>query len=266
MKRLKSGLVGITAVFFLFACSETPITGKKVFIVTSESQEMQLGVQAYDEILRKSRLSGDRRLTELVQRVGNRIAKVANKPDYRWEFRLIDSKEKNAFCLPGGKVAVYTGIFDVFDNEAELAAVLGHEVAHATARHAGQRITLGFGEELGFAALTQLIGGADTVGKKILLQALGVGATIGTVLPFSRSHESEADYIGQVYMAMAGYEPGAAVTLWEEFAKQSGGAPPEFLSTHPAPEHRIEELRGHLADAENYYRNAPERYGLGEPL
>lgn len=249
----------------LVACSKTPITGKSVFILTSEAEEAQLGEQAYAQVLRENRISDDRARSEAVERAARRIAAVANKPEYKWEFRLIESKEKNAFCLPGGKIAVYTGIFDVLSSEGELAAVLGHEVAHATARHGGQRITLLFGEQIGFAALEALIGGADTFEKKALMQALGVGATLGTVLPFSRSHEAEADYIGQVYMAMAGYDPAASVTLWESFANQSARVP-EFLSTHPDPRNRIAELKGHLPESKTYYDKAPQKYGTGQPF
>jgi len=262
---MRSKLVLILLPLWLVACAKTPITGKQVLIFTSEAEEAQLGDEAYAQILRENQLSNDTARTEDVLRVARRIATVADRRDFKWEFRLIESKEKNAFCLPGGKIAVYTGLFQVLSNEAELAAVLGHEVAHATARHAGQRITLMFGEQVGFAALEALIGGTNTFEKKILMSALGVGATLGTVLPFSRSHESEADYIGQVYMAMAGYDPAASVTLWESFSKQSAKIP-EFLSTHPDPANRITDLRGHLADSKPYYDQAPQKYGLGEPF
>ncbi len=258
-------LIWILLPLWLIACSKTPITGKQVLIFTSEAEEAQLGDEAYAQILRENQLSKDTSRTETVLRVAKRIADVAEHPDFKWEFRVIESKEKNAFCLPGGKIAVYTGLFDVLSNEAELAAVLGHEVAHATARHAGQRITLMFGQQIGFAALQALIGGTDTFEKKLLMSALGVGATLGAVLPFSRSHETEADYIGQVYMAMAGYDPAASVTLWESFAKHSAKMP-EFLSTHPDPQNRIAELRGHLPGSRPYYDRAPQKHGLGGPI
>lgn len=259
----RTGLIGLVPFLVILACAKTPVTGKQVLIFTSESQEAELGKKAYDEILVKFRVSSNRAWTDVLNRVAGRIAAVANKPDYQWEFKLIESKEKNAFCLPGGRIAVYTGMFEMFANEAELAAVIGHEVAHATARHAGQRITLQYGQEFGFAALAQLLGGTDTIEKKILMQALGVGAALGVALPFSRSHEGEADQIGEVYMAMAGYEPSAAITLWQTFAKNPSKLP-EFLSTHPAPEKRIEALRQHLPEAQVYYQQAPHKYGLGE--
>jgi metalloendopeptidase OMA1, mitochondrial len=262
LKRI--GLMWSMSFFIVVACAKTPITGKQVFIVTSESQEAELGLKAYEEILQKSQISNNRARTDVLNRVASRIAAVANKPEYKWEFKLIESKEKNAFCLPGGKIAVYTGIFDLFTNEAELAAVVGHEVAHATARHAGQRITFQFGTEIGFAALSELMG-TDTLEKKILIQALGLGTTVGAVLPFSRSQEGEADFIGEVYMAMAGYDPSASITLWQAFAKNPTKAP-EFLSTHPAPEKRIVALTEHLPEAQGYYQQAPNKYGLGERL
>ncbi len=253
----------VMLVLIVIACAKTPVTGKQVFILTSEAEEAELGRQAYQEILAKSKLSTNRGWTEVVNRAAGRIAKASNKSEYEWEFKLIESAEKNAFCLPGGKIAVYTGMFEILSNEAELAAVLGHEVAHATARHAGQRITLQFGEEAGFAGLAALMGGTDTLGKKILMQALGVGAAIGAVLPFGRSQEAESDQIGEVYMAQAGYDPSAAVTLWQTFAKSSSKMP-EFLSTHPNPENRISALSQHLPEAQVYYTQAPQKYGLGE--
>lgn len=261
----RAGLVLLMPVLIIIACSETPITGRQAFILTSESQEAELGKTAWDEIIVKSSLSQNRARTDLVNRVAQRIAAVANKPEYKWEFKLIESKEKNAFCLPGGKIAVYSGMFDILGNEAELAAIIGHEVAHATARHAGQRITMQFGTQIGFAALTQLLGGSDTFEKKLLIQALGVGATLGAALPFSRSQEGEADHIGEIYMAMAGYEPSASVTLWQTFAKHSSKMP-EFLSTHPPAEKRIVDLNAHLAEARTYYEKAPQKYGLGDTL
>ncbi len=256
----------IFAFFFLtiviIACVTTPETGRKAFIVTSEAQETHLGVEAYKEVLSKNKMSQNVRWNEILQRVGKRIAQAANKPEYQWEFVLLDSPEKNAFCLPGGKVAVYTGILPVAGNEAGLATVLGHEVAHAIARHAGQRITLALGTQLGLAALDAAMGGDDNnQTKQILLAALGVGTKIGISLPFSRSNEAEADEMGLIYMARAGYDPKEAVRFWDKFSHE-GGSPPVFLSDHPASRARKEALEKELPKAETIYDRSP-KFGLG---
>jgi len=249
----------------IFGCVTTPETGRKAFIITSEAEENQLGLQAYKEVLSKEPLSSNARWNEILQRVGTRIAGAANKPEYKWEFRLIESKEKNAFCLPGGKVAVYTGILSVMKNEAGMAAVIGHEVAHATARHGGQRITMAFGTQLGLAALSAALGsGENSTSKQLLMGALGLGAQVGAVLPFSRANESEADEIGLIYAARAGYDPREASVFWGRFASE-GGKVPTFLSTHPSSASRQAALQSQASKVMPYYDRSP-KYGLGETL
>jgi metalloendopeptidase OMA1, mitochondrial len=251
--------------FLLTACVTTPETGRKAFIVTSEAEETQLGTQAFAEVLQKEKLSGNAKWNASLQKVGKKIASVAGKPGYQWEFRLIESKEANAFCLPGGKVAFYTGIFPYLKNEAGLAAVMGHEIAHATARHAGQRITTALGTQLGVAALGSILGGKDAQSRDLLLGALGLGFQVGVSLPFSRSNEAEADEIGLKYMAKAGYDPRQAPEFWSRFAKAGGGAPPEFLSTHPASGTRQEALQAQLPQVLPLYERS-DRLGAGEAL
>lgn len=252
---------------FLFTgCVTTPETGRRAFIITSEAEENALGKQAYGEVLQKERVSPNARTTDLVRRVGQRIARVANKPDYEWEFNLLESKEPNAFCLPGGKVAVYTGILPYADNEAGLATVLGHEVAHATARHGGQRITMSMGTQLGLVALSHILGGKESQNKNLLLAALGVGTTVGVILPFSRGNESEADEIGLRYMTRAGYDPHEAPQFWDRFSRASqGGKVPTFLSTHPGSESRKTALEKQLPQVLTDYERSP-KYGLGEKI
>ncbi len=246
-------------------CVTTPETGRKAFILTSEDQEMALGEQAFREVLHKERISSNRTMNDIVLRVGQAIAAAARKPEYNWEFKVIESKEKNAFCLPGGKVAFYSGIFSVCENEAGLAAVMGHEVAHATARHGGQRITLALGTQVGLAGLNAILGGEQGDGRRnLVLAALGVGTTIGVVLPFSRANESEADEIGLIYMARSGYDPREAPRFWERFAKYSGGVP-TFLSTHPSSESRQRAMLEMLARVAPIYDRSP-RVGIGERL
>lgn len=245
------------------ACVTTPETGRQAFLLTSESQESQMGEQAYSEVLKKERLSSNAKWNEIVKRVGTRIAAAANKPDYKWEFKLIESKEQNAFCLPGGKVAIYTGILSVCQNEAALAAVMGHEVAHATARHGGQRVSVAMGTQLGLLGLSAILGGEQSQEKNMLLAALGIGSQVGVVLPFSRSNESEADEIGLVYMSRAGYDPAEAPRFWDRFSQVTKGAPPEFLSTHPASANRKAALEAQLPKANALYSNSP-KYGIGD--
>ncbi len=268
-RRRFASLLGMRqARYFLFllllvGCVTTP-SGKKAFIITSESDEAGLGSQAYQELLSKERISRNAKWNEILKRVGARLARVANKPGYKWEFTLIDSPEKNAFALPGGKVAFYTGILRVCQNEAGIATVMGHEIAHATARHGGQRMTTAFGLQLGLAGLNAILGGEEgSDQKKLLMAALGAGAQIGVMLPFSRSHESEADLIGLRYMAEAGYDPREAPRFWGRFA--SSGEPPEFLSTHPNSRGRQAALAADLPKVMPLYEVSP-RYGLGETL
>ncbi len=252
-------------VFLLLGCVTTPESGRRALVLTSEAEEAEMGRQAYAEVLSKERVANNPKWNSLLQRVGQRIAAAARKPGYGWEFKLIESKEKNAFCLPGGKVAVYTGIMTVFENEAQMAAVIGHEVAHATARHGGQRITVALGAQLGMTALGAVVGGEDSKEKQVLLAALGLGANVGAILPFSRSNETEADEIGLVYTARAGYDPREASRFWEKFAKESGGAPPTFLSTHPSSSSRQENLRNRVGSVMGEYDRSP-KYGTGERI
>jgi metalloendopeptidase OMA1, mitochondrial len=247
----------------LAGCVTTPETGRQALIVTSEAQENQMGEQAYREILAKERRSNNSRWTEIVQRVGQRIAAAANKPGFQWEFVLVESKQQNAFCLPGGKVAIYTGILPIAKNEAGLATVMGHEVAHATARHGGQRMTTALGVEVVQAGLAAALGGKDPQKRKTVLAALGVGGMVGVMLPFSRSNESEADQIGLVYMARAGYDPREGPDFWQRFAASAGSGGLEFLSTHPNSKGRSEAMQAQLPAVLPLYENSP-KYGSGE--
>jgi predicted Zn-dependent protease len=255
----------ICSLLFLNGCVTNPETGRKSFLLISEGEEMQLGGQAYQQVLAKNQLSKRKDWNEILQRVGKRISQVANKPNFNWEFKLIESPEKNAFCLPGGKVAVYTGIMPILKNEAGMAAVLGHEVAHATLRHGGQRLTANLGTQLGVLVLGQILTGKDNSNRQLILAALGIGAQVGVILPFSRSNEEEADEIGLRYMARAGYDPHEAPLLWERFGASEKGGPPAFLSTHPSSKSRQEDLEKQLSSVLPAYEKSP-RYGLGATL
>ena len=239
----------VLAFLCIASCVSAPYTGRRQLMLVSESDEVGSGQQAYREILRDSVSSADPEALRIVRRVGEKIAVAANKPDYRWEFRVINDPDMvNAFCVPGGKVAVYTGIFPIARDEAGLAVVLGHEVAHALLRHAGERMSQS--EILG-AGMT--LAGVSGVNPQIL-QALGLGASVGLVLPFSRSQESEADHVGLILMAKAGYDPRVALDVWDRMARKEKGAPPAFLSTHPGYETRVEQLRTFMPEALSYYQ------------
>ena len=241
---------------FLIACATVPITGRSQLLLLSESAEVQMGLDAYRQVLRKAKLSTDAAATEQVQRVGRRIAEATGRTDYQWEFTLIEDKQANAFCLPGGKVAVYTGILPVTRDEAGLAAVLGHEVAHAIARHGGERVSEGLLVQVGLAATQVALSRNDPATVQQVTVLLGAGATVGLLLPWSRSQESEADHLGLIYMAKAGYHPAAARDLWmrmDEAARGRGG-PPEFLSTHPSTATRIRQIEAWIPEALRYYQ------------
>lgn len=248
----------------LAGCYRAPGTGRDQLIFFSEEKELQFGLQAYREVLRGARLSENPEITEMVQRVGRRIAKAANKPEYQWEFAVIDDDHMiNAFALPGGKVAVFTGILKHTKNEAGLATVMGHEVAHALQRHGVERMSRSIIDQiaqlgaLGAAASGHAGGGAI----QGLLGAYGVNVS----LPFNRKQESEADYIGLRLMAEAGYDPREAVPFWERMSGcprqmigklcfRSQQAIPEFLSTHPSDVTRINQIEAWIPDALRYYR------------
>jgi metalloendopeptidase OMA1, mitochondrial len=263
--------LGSFSILFLITLGCTTISGtnKHAFLITSPQEEARMGISAYREILNKEKESTNRRAQKILERVGNRIAQVAearHQLGFKWEFKLIESTQPNAFCLPGGKVAVYTGILKVMQNEAALAVVLGHEVAHATLRHGGQRIAQNM-------AVTGLVTGAalaggfikDTNTRRVAISALGAGATVGLILPFSRSNESEADSFGLEYAAAAGYDPSEALNFWKRMSESGGNKAPEFLSTHPADASRIRNIEALLRNVEPLYLNSP-RYGLGEKL
>lgn len=250
----------------LTGCYRAPGTARDQLIFFSEEKELQFGIQAYREVLRQARLSSNVEINEMVQRVGQRIAKVANKPEYQWEFAVIaDDKMVNAFALPGGKVAIFTGILKHTKNEAGLATVMGHEIAHALQRHGVERMSRSIIDQivqlgaLGAAASGQAGRGAGAIAG--ILGAYGVNVS----LPFNRKQESEADYIGLRLMAEAGYDPREAVLFWERMSGcprqmigkvcfRSQHAIPEFLSTHPSDVTRINQIEAWMPETLRYYR------------
>ncbi len=257
-------LVSLLALFaVLAACATNPVTGRRSLQLVPESQMQALGLQAYQQVMANARVSTDARKTEIVRRVANRIAAVTHK-DYAWEVNLIDSNEANAFVLPGGKIVVYSGILPICENEAGLAFVLGHEVGHAVARHGGERVSQSLVVEAGLTAADLSL--RNNSQRGLIMAALGVGTQYGVMLPFSRDNESEADHMGIVYMAEAGYDPTEAPKLWQRMAASGGQQPPEFLSTHPSHATRIRRLNDLLPKALSIYKAAEPQYGLGERL
>ncbi|WP_456433096.1 M48 family metallopeptidase [Thermosulfuriphilus sp.] len=244
--------------FLLSACATAPITGRQQLILIDPKTELALGLQAYREILKEAKLSQDPQINALVERVGWRIAKATGHTNYDWEFKVIDDpKTINAFCLPGGKVFVYTGILSVTQNEAGLATVIGHEVAHALAHHGAERLSLALLADLGEKALVSLLNLDDSRVRRIFYAAYGLGTNIALILPYSRTQELEADEIGLFLMAKAGYDPREAVRFWKRMLKLSQGRPqlPAFLSTHPPDEERIKHLEDLLPRVlDVYYR------------
>ena len=218
-----------------------------------ESAELQMGLTSYQEVLKNSRLSTSSTVNEQVTRVGKRIAEATGKTDYQWEFKAIDDKQANAFCLPGGKVAVYTGILPLTKDDAGLAAVVGHEVGHAIARHGGERISQTLLVQGTLTGVQLALSRGDPAMVQMVMSALGAGATVGVLLPWSRAQESEADHLGLIFMAKAGYHPSAARDLWVRMSQAGGEKPPEILSTHPSDATRIRQIEGWLPEAMRYY-------------
>ena len=255
--------IGVTVVS---GCETNPYTGRSQLLMTSVSEEMQLGAQAYSQVKNdpKLRQSQDPREIEPVKRIAARIIEAAKRSKYaemaqqfQWEVTIIkDDKTANAFALPGGKMAVYTGIFPMAKTEAGLAAVMGHEVVHALARHGAERMSQGQLTNVGLQVLGAAAGGGML--GQAAMAALGVGAQVGVLLPFSRKHESEADYVGILLAADAGYDPREAVALWERMGQMSGGgALSEFMSTHPSHETRIAQLKKWMPEDMAIYQSKP---------
>lgn len=250
-------IAGLLALAGLWSCATNEM-GRRQLMLVSEAQEQQLGLQGYQEVLSTERISADPRETEPVQRVGRRIAAAANRPDFQWEFTVIvDDQTVNAWCMPGGKIAFYTGIFPVLQDEAGMAFVMGHEVSHALLRHGGERISQQMAAGTVGTLLAAGIGGRDAESQQLVLGAFGAAANVGFLLPFSRKHESEADALGLTLMARAGYDPRASVETWKRMQQLAGGGgTPEFLSTHPSHETRIEDLEALMPAALAEYEKA----------
>lgn len=247
-------------------CKTAPETGRKQLLLVPESQEITLGAQAFDKVSTDAEVSSNAEMSAVVRRVGERIAEHSGRTDFDWEFKLFASAEQNAFCLPGGKVAIYEGILPVCQNEAGLAVVMSHEVAHALARHGGERMSQTMAvdgvKNFGNLLAKKYVPGRD----ELLMQAYGVGSQYLVILPYNRKQESEADHIGVMLMSKAGYDPAEAPRFWSRFAALKGEDQTiEFMSTHPADQRRADDLMKLMAQASDHYSNSA-RLGLGQNL
>ncbi len=254
-----------------FGCRTTPITQRRQLLLVPESQEVQMGVAAYEEVKTKNKISTNAKYKEVVDRVGQRLAAAAKQQNlgtnFDWEFVVIADQTQNAFCLPGGKVAFYEGILPVCQNEAGVAVVMSHEISHALARHGGERMSQQLQVEGAGKILQAVVKKKAADKEEVFMTAYNAGAKYGFVLPYSRKHESEADEMGIHIMSQAGYDPSEAPKFWERFASaKSGDAPPEFASTHPSDASRAAALKALLPKALEEYQAAPTKHGVGVPI
>lgn len=259
------GIFALIIMMVILTCATAPLTGRKQLLLIPDSELNAMSFQQYSEFVSSHKLSDNNQQTAMVKKVGTKIQKAVEQyfaqqgksshlNGYKWEFNLVEDSAVNAWCMPGGKVVVYTGILPVTQNEAGLAVVLGHEIAHAVANHGNERMSQGLVTQLGGLALSKALETKKEETKNLFLTAYGVGATVGVLLPYSRAQESEADHLGLIFMAMAGYNPNDAVTFWERMAAAKSGAPPEFLSTHPSDATRIRKIEEALPEAMQYYK------------
>ena len=256
----------LITVLLLLSCSTVPVTGRRQLNLIPDSQLNSMSFNQYSEFISSHELSKDKEKTAMVKRVGKKIEGAVERyfashdmskqlKDYRWEFNLVEDSLVNAWCMPGGKVVVYTGILPVTRDETGLAVVMGHEIAHAVANHGNERMSQGLIALTGGLALSKALENKKQETQNLFLAAYGVGVQLGGLLPYSRLQESEADRLGLIFMAMAGYDPHGAVDFWRRMAADNkGGAPPEFLSTHPSDETRIRKIQEEIPEAMQYYQ------------
>jgi len=263
---MKKSLAFLGISILILSCATVPITGRRQLNIIPVSTINSMSYQQYDEFLKTHKLSNNKTQSQMVQRVGSNIQKAVEQyfidnnmesklADYNWEFNLVEDESVNAWCMPGGKVVFYTGILPLMKNEAQVAVVMGHEIAHAVAGHGSERMSQGLLAQMGGMALAKALEEKPAETQALWMGAFGLGAQFGVMLPFSRMHEYEADYLGLIFMAMAGYEPGEAVEFWQRMADMNQGqAPPEFASTHPSDGKRIAKIKEILPEVRTYYK------------
>jgi predicted Zn-dependent protease len=265
-RKLQAGLFSILlAVILLQSCSLVPLTGRRQLSLVSDNEMFSTSFVQYDQFLHENKLSTNTVQTNMVKAVGrgiqnavtiyfaqNNLSQSLN--GFEWEFNLIESEEVNAWCMPGGKVVVYSGILPVTQNENGLAVVMGHEIAHAAAKHSNERMSQALLAQLGGQTLAAALQNEPQQTQEIWMSLFGVGVQVGAMLPYSRLQEGEADHLGLIFMAMAGYDPNSAVAFWQRMSQNAGAKPPEFLSTHPSDENRIQKIKSEMPEAMKYYK------------
>ena len=253
----------LMVILSLAGCSTVPVTGRKQLMLVPPAQIAQQSATAYRQVIKKGPLSQDIEKVEQIKRVGHEVSVAVEKylrqhghaglvSQFKWEFNLIENKTPNAWCMPGGKVVFYTGILPYTKDDAGVAVIMGHEIAHAVAGHGAERISQQLLMAGGAIAVSEVV--EDSKYRDIYLIAYGLGGELGAVLPYSRIHESEADKMGLIFMAMAGYNPNVAIDFWKRMAEKKNGSVPEFLSTHPSDTTRINQLRKFMPQAMKYYK------------
>lgn len=262
---MKRSFTLLMSVLVLAACTKVPITGRRQLNLLPESQVMTMSLAAYQDFLKETQpLPPSDPNVQMVQRIGRRLADAATKylnehnagdrvAGFNWEFNVVDDKTVNAWCMPGGKVVVYTGILPVTQDETGLALVMGHEIAHAIARHGNERMSQGIAVQGAGMTLDVMTSTKPGLTRDLFMQSFGLGSQLG-MLAYSRNHETEADKMGLVFMAMAGYDPRTAPAFWTRMAALGGAKPPEFLSTHPSDDRRVADLEAYMPEAMRYYK------------
>jgi predicted Zn-dependent protease len=264
--QMKKIVTAFLVVFVFISCAENMVTGRKQLSLVSETELQTMAKEEYQTFLNANSVvsATTNKDAEMVRRVGSRIAaaikiyydgkgQTSILEGYQWVFNLVDNKEANAWCMPGGKVVVYTGLLPITRNEAALAVVLGHEIAHAVAQHGSERMSQGLLQELGGVALQVGVSSKPAETQNLFMTAYGIGSTVGGTLPFSRKEETEADKFGLYFSAMAGYNPEEAIPFWERMAAAGGAKPPQFLSSHPSDETRIANIKSYMPQALKFY-------------
>ena len=266
MKKLQTGLFALLiAALLLQFCSLVPLTGRRQLSLVSDADMFAMSFVQYDQFLKENKLSTNSAQTNMVKGVGRRIQNAVTTyfaqnnlsqdlNGFAWEFNLIQSEDVNAWCMPGGKVVVYSGILPITKNENGLAVVVGHEIAHAVAKHSNERMSQALLAQLGGQTLAAALQQKPQETQQLWMGLFGVGVQLGAILPYSRLQEGEADHLGLIFMAMAGYDPNGAVEFWQRMSQHAGAKPPEFLSTHPSDANRIRKIKSEIKEAMKYYK------------
>ncbi len=262
---MKKWMISAAALLLLAGCSSVPLTGRKQLLLVSDQEVLSSSLTQYTEYMKTAKTTSSGKNAQMVTRVGKKIAAATEAylkanglqdeiSNFSWEFNLVDDSQINAFCMPGGKIVVYSGLMSLVSSDDELAVVVGHEVAHAVAKHSNERLSQQVMAQYGAQILGAAVANKSTAIQQAASSVYGIGAQYGVVLPFSRKHESEADYMGLILMTIAGYNPDVAVTFWQKMSSSSSGKTPEIMSTHPSDERRISDIQKELPAIKQKYK------------